>query len=472
MALYKAITAPTVDSNLVANLPGLLGNSNSVSNVSTQGLKILDFLFNDKAATLGNQIANIADAPATGTKSLLALAAPVLFGFLKNQISSQKMSPNAFISMLSTQTKYLERSMPERVLQWLGWGSSAGFLGGLGQKFSGALNGLSNVFEPNFGSNTAATAPQSNQAKTSGFWKWLLPLALLALIAILMKSCQKPELPPAPAVPEVTTPVVVAPVAANDTLLSLSFNGDKALVDATVATDAEKADLLKQLDVAYGKGAYTANIKVDANTKPAAWLLHAADLFTLTKIPGAELNIKGTDVHLSGALANPKFGLLDKIKALLAGLNVTAVAFSTDSAIASANSKFAEAIKALFASNTCSADALVSALNLYVVNFSSGSAAIPTSDVAVLKSTAPLLATCAKEGVKVEIGGHTDNVGDANANMHLSAARANEVKALLVHAGVPAATISTKGYGDSTPVGNNNTEAGRFENRRISYTKQ
>ena len=48
----------------------------------------------------------------------------------------------------------------------------------------------------------------------------------------------------------------------------------------------------------------------------------------------------------------------------------------------------------------------------------------------------------------------------------------NAIKALFVGAGVPAANISTKGYGDTTPVGDNATEAGRFQNRRITYTKQ
>jgi OOP family OmpA-OmpF porin len=43
---------------------------------------------------------------------------------------------------------------------------------------------------------------------------------------------------------------------------------------------------------------------------------------------------------------------------------------------------------------------------------------------------------------------------------------------MFVNAGVPAANIGIKGYGDTNPVGDNNTEEGRFQNRRITYTKQ
>ncbi len=407
-------------------------------------------------------------SPAVGTQSLLALAAPALFGLLKSQITSHKMSPHDFISMLSSQSSFLEKSLPEKVLQWLGWGSVAGFIGGLSSKFSGVLSGLSKVFETNTYAKTPVAPPPV--AKSGGIWKWLLPLAVVGLGAVALKSCHKPE--PLPTAPEATPAPATAPAAVNDSLLSLAFSADKAYVDATVATEPEKAELLKHLEQSFGKDGYNANIKVDALTKPALWLAQARDLFTLTKLPGAELFIKGTDVRLSGTLADPKLGLLDKLKALLTGMNISASAFNADAAMMAANTKFADAIKALLASGTCDSGALVNALNLYVVNFASGSAAVPSVDVVALKSAAPAVAACAKDGSKFEIAGHTDNVGDAAANLHLSEERAQAMKTLFVSAGVPAENITIKGYGDTNPVGNNYTEEGRFTNRRISYTKQ
>ena len=478
VALYNAISDRSVDSHIVTNLPILLGHASNVSKLGEQGGKILGLLFGDKATGLGEHVAQLAGTPAAGTKSMLALAAPAIFGLLKSQIVGGKMSPHAFTSLLSSQAVHLEKSLPEKVLEWLGWGSLAGFVGGLGGKLSGALSGLTNQFEDLFdGDEPKKTLGQSTakqKKKCGGIWKWLIPLALIALAALLLKSCQKPAaVVTSTDQPAQSAPAQAAPAAASDSLFKLTFNNGKATVTATVATEAEKAELLKQLEATYVKDKFTADIKVDAAVKPASWLSKIADLLKLASVPGAELNIKGADISLAGSLADPKLGLVDKLTGLFgSGVNVVAAAFNADAAIAGAAGKFDEAIKALTASGKCDADALSNALNLYVVNFASGAASIPAKDVTALKAAIPAVTACAKDGVKIEIGGHTDNQGDAAANLKLSESRANALKAMFVNAGVPAANISVKGYGDTNPVGDNNTEEGRFQNRRITYTKQ
>jgi len=67
----------------------------------------------------------------------------------------------------------------------------------------------------------------------------------------------------------------------------------------------------------------------------------------------------------------------------------------------------------------------------------------------------------------VEIGGHTDSRGSAEYNMELSLKRAETVKRYLVDKGVPAEKLVVKGYGETQPVADNDTEAGRFQNRRV-----
>ena len=66
------------------------------------------------------------------------------------------------------------------------------------------------------------------------------------------------------------------------------------------------------------------------------------------------------------------------------------------------------------------------------------------------------------------IGGYTDNTGDPAKNLELSQARAHNVTAELIKLGVAADRLVAKGYGDQHPVGDNSTEAGRAQNRRIS----
>ena len=68
------------------------------------------------------------------------------------------------------------------------------------------------------------------------------------------------------------------------------------------------------------------------------------------------------------------------------------------------------------------------------------------------------------------IGGYTDNVGDAKANLRLSRARANSVKVFLVKRGVNAKRLIVKGNGEAKPIAPNTTEAGRRKNRRIEFT--
>ncbi len=68
--------------------------------------------------------------------------------------------------------------------------------------------------------------------------------------------------------------------------------------------------------------------------------------------------------------------------------------------------------------------------------------------------------------VKIEIGGHTDNVGDIAYNLELSQKRAKAVNDYLVEQGVDQVRLLYKGYGESQAVDSNETEKGRANNRR------
>jgi outer membrane protein OmpA-like peptidoglycan-associated protein len=68
--------------------------------------------------------------------------------------------------------------------------------------------------------------------------------------------------------------------------------------------------------------------------------------------------------------------------------------------------------------------------------------------------------------VKIEISGHTDNIGTAEYNQVLSENRAKSVAEYLINTSVPKERIAYKGYGYSKPVASNDTEEGRAQNRR------
>jgi OOP family OmpA-OmpF porin len=71
-----------------------------------------------------------------------------------------------------------------------------------------------------------------------------------------------------------------------------------------------------------------------------------------------------------------------------------------------------------------------------------------------------------KKTMVIEIAGHTDNVGNKDANQKLSEDRANAVRNYLIKKGISADRIVAKGYGDTQPVADNTTEEGKHKNRR------
>ncbi|MDK2978159.1 MAG: hypothetical protein PWP52_873 [Bacteroidales bacterium] len=89
------------------------------------------------------------------------------------------------------------------------------------------------------------------------------------------------------------------------------------------------------------------------------------------------------------------------------------------------------------------------------------------------ESTAELerVATLLKEnpGIRLEISGHTDNVGSYRANQRLSEARAKSVVDYLINQGVDKSRLEYKGYSFTQPVADNNTAEGRAQNRRVEF---
>ena len=71
-----------------------------------------------------------------------------------------------------------------------------------------------------------------------------------------------------------------------------------------------------------------------------------------------------------------------------------------------------------------------------------------------------------KPEIKVDINGHTDNVGKEQANKILSQQRADAVKYFLISKGIAENRINTQGFGASQPIADNSTEEGRQKNRR------
>jgi outer membrane protein OmpA-like peptidoglycan-associated protein len=71
-----------------------------------------------------------------------------------------------------------------------------------------------------------------------------------------------------------------------------------------------------------------------------------------------------------------------------------------------------------------------------------------------------------KEAIRIEIAGHTDNVGKETDNLKLSQQRADAIRSYVLKKGIAPARVIAKGYGASQPVADNESEAGKQLNRR------
>ncbi|MBC7686942.1 MAG: OmpA family protein [Aquabacterium sp.] len=96
--------------------------------------------------------------------------------------------------------------------------------------------------------------------------------------------------------------------------------------------------------------------------------------------------------------------------------------------------------------------------------FESGKATLKPEAYTVLDELVEYLNR--KDDEKIEIGGHTDNVGKPEANMTLSTNRANTVRAYLLTKGISPDRVTSKGYGLTMPIADNDDEEGRQMNRR------
>ena len=103
------------------------------------------------------------------------------------------------------------------------------------------------------------------------------------------------------------------------------------------------------------------------------------------------------------------------------------------------------------------------------INFASGSYDIGAGSDAILEQAYNTMKN--NPDIVVEISGHTDSRGGYEMNMNLSKNRAEAVKEWLVAKGISASRIETAGYGPNNPIASNDTEEGRYQNRRIEFKR-
>ena len=101
------------------------------------------------------------------------------------------------------------------------------------------------------------------------------------------------------------------------------------------------------------------------------------------------------------------------------------------------------------------------------LQFETGSAVLKPVSYSYLHRVVDILL---KKNLSIRLSGYTDNVGSEAANLKLSKARVNTVKAYLTKEGVGSEHITAMGYGEADPIATNRTAAGRAQNRRVEFS--
>ncbi len=104
------------------------------------------------------------------------------------------------------------------------------------------------------------------------------------------------------------------------------------------------------------------------------------------------------------------------------------------------------------------------------INFDTGKSIIRDESKAIIDQIVQMLR--ANPDLKLNVEGHTDNIGSPASNKTLSEARAKSVVSSIVNQGITADRLNPEGYGQDKPVADNSTEEGRAKNRRVELVKK
>ncbi len=226
----------------------------------------------------------------------------------------------------------------------------------------------------------------------------------------------------------------------------------KVVASGVVPDEATRQAVLAQLRGLYGADRVVDQLGVGNLVAPPQWADSLRKILSapIKRVSRGEIRIKGNVIEISGEVENEavKQQVLSDISTQL---NPT---YTVRSALRVAAAVPQQA-------------QLDSALANRIIEFQPGNALLTPNGQQVLDQLVPVLAQF--QGKRFEVIGHTDSDGGRDANIVLSANRAQAVRQYLSAKGIAPASILTSGAGPDRPVATNDTAEGRARNRRIEF---
>lgn len=192
----------------------------------------------------------------------------------------------------------------------------------------------------------------------------------------------------------------------------------------------------------------------------------------LKGVPNVNLNWVGNQLSIQAANPTDAERLASQIRPMAKNMTVVTqqpaetTVTDVNQAVTSSISNAEKALATINPDNIRALD-VATALNIQIINFDSASTEIPEANKSILDQAAVLMQRAPQ--VRLTVKGHTDAVGDANANKTLSQQRAQAVVDYLVSRGVNPGQLQAIGFGSEQPIAANATPEGQFKNRRIEF---
>ncbi len=195
---------------------------------------------------------------------------------------------------------------------------------------------------------------------------------------------------------------------------------------------------------------------------PGGWPVRVlAGLEALGELDGGDLIVRADTVQVTGVTGNTESKA--RISQILSGKLGQGQTFKVDVTY----DRKLDPIASLPTPAECAAR-VDGVLKTNKIVFEPASTEIDGNAGKIMGLLAAALDKCAN--LRMEIGGHTDNDGSEESNLSLSQARADAVLIALLGRQVDVSGFVAKGYGESVPIADNDTEEGREKNRRIEFT--
>ncbi|MBQ0937419.1 OmpA family protein [Ideonella paludis] len=264
-----------------------------------------------------------------------------------------------------------------------------------------------------------------------------MPVLCLASLWPGLLGAQVPAARPAAAAPAASAPA--------------ASRLGQVVVAGTVPDESTRQAILARVRELYGNDRVVDQLGVGNLVAPPNWSQHVQRALhpDLKQVSRGQLSIQGNVLEIKGEVSN-EAQRQQVLSQIATQLNNPTYTVRNSLRVSAAGQEVVDA-----------------ALANRIVEFEPSSATLTATGQAVLDQLAPVLLQLS--GRKFEVIGHTDALGARAANVALSAARAETVKAYLAKKGVPEANITTSGVGPDRPVADNNLAEGRARNRRIEF---